>query len=183
MSTLFTALLEWIGAIVNTICFFQIVDAWEKGVVLRLGKPVRDVGPGLRFHIPFHIERILTESCAWETVDLPVQSVCTKDGIEIAISAILTYRVKDVRKFLIDVGGEDSVLSDSSRGVIRKTVGQRTWDELQQDDVDAAITKAVRERAWRWGVEVSEAKLSDLTTATCYRIMGGSVLPLAEEEE
>lgn len=184
MGEIASALINFLASIRDTFLVFTVVDAWEKGVVLRLGKPVRDVGPGLRWHWPLHIERVLVTSCAWETADLPAQSLATKDEAEIAISAVLTYRVNDARKFLIEVGGEESVLADSSRGVIRRVVGEHTWEDLQSPRVDEKITKAVRERAWRWGIEVKEAQLSDLTTATCYRIIGdgASILPVGEEE-
>ena len=97
-------LIEWAGAILRTVCFFTVVDAWDKAVVFRLGKPVRDVDPGLRFHWPLHIEYVMTTNCAWDSSDLPTQSVCTADGEEIAINAVLMHRTRDARKLLVDVG-------------------------------------------------------------------------------
>jgi regulator of protease activity HflC (stomatin/prohibitin superfamily) len=125
---------------------------------------------------------MLTCNCAWDTADLPVQSCVTQDDYEIAISAVLTYRVKDARKMLIDVAGDEGVLSDSSRGVIREIVGNHSYADLCRPAIDKKMTTAVRARAWRWGVEVKEVQLSDLTTAKTYRILGDSpVLPLEEE--
>ncbi len=185
MGEIASALINFLASIRDTFLVFTVVDAWEKGVVLRLGKPVRDVGPGLRWHLPLHIERVLVTNCAIDTVDLPVQSCITADDHEVAISAVIQYRVHDARKMLIDVAGDEGVLADASRGVIRKMVQVRSLEQLCETETDDALTTAVRKRAWKWGIEVIEVQLSDLTTATTYRIMGdsGTLIPQGAEEE
>ncbi len=185
MGEIASALINFFVSIRDTFLVFTVVDAWEKGVVLRLGKPVRDVGPGLRWHWPLHVERVLVTNCAIDTVDLPVQSCITADDCEVAISAVIQYRVHDARKMLIDVAGDEGVLADASRGVIRRIVQSKSLEQLCSKESDEQLTSLVRKRAWKWGIEVIEVQLSDLTTATTYRIMGdgATLIPQHEEEE
>lgn len=182
MSELAGKLIEALAAMRDTFLFFTVLDAWENGIVLRLGKPVRDVGPGLRWHWPFHIERVVTTSVAWEATKLEVQSLTSADDKELGVRAVVTYRVKDARKFLIEVGGEDSVLEDTSPGVIREIVANHTLTLLRDPALDKKLTAAVRKEAWQWGIEVKRVRLTDLTTAKVYRILGTGTVFEREEE-
>src|SRR5437660_10890954 len=54
--------------------FFR-VDSEEVGVVLRFGKYVREVQPGLNYHLPYPIESVLTpEALRTNKIDISVRA-------------------------------------------------------------------------------------------------------------
>src|SRR5205807_3423334 len=54
------ALIALIAVIIWGFSGFFRVDPDELGVVLRFGKYVRDVNPGLNYHLPYPVESVLT---------------------------------------------------------------------------------------------------------------------------
>jgi regulator of protease activity HflC (stomatin/prohibitin superfamily) len=80
-----------LGAIVLS-SMVKILNDWERGVVLRLGKAVDVRGPGLILLIPF-IERIIKVDTRTVTMDIPPQDVITKDNISMQVNAVLYFKV------------------------------------------------------------------------------------------
>jgi len=167
---------KFIDLIISMAEFFKIgtkVFSYEKAVVFRMGKPHRDLTtPGWHWMIPFWIETVWTENAVMATADLPAQSFTTKDGKPLTISAVVAWRIKDIRKFVCDVEDAESVLADSSRGVLRDVLANLNWTEIASggDELDERLTQKVRKKAFKWGIEVKNVYLSDLCGARPYRV-------------
>src|SRR5688572_29249137 len=80
-----------------------IIDAGERGLVLRFGRYVATTGPGPHWHLPFPVETV-------ETVDVDqVRSVqhkatmLTQDENIVAIDIATQYRVKDAADYAFEV--------------------------------------------------------------------------------
>ncbi len=177
---------ELIGKLIDLIVsiaeFFKVgtkLFVYEQAVVFRMGRPHRDlVKAGWHWMIPFWIETVWTENAVMATQDLPAQSFTSKDGRPVTISAVVAWKVKDIRKFLCEVEDAESVLADSSRGVLRNTLAELTWKDIAEggDELDTTLTHAIRKKAFKWGIEVKNVYLSDLCSARPYRVF------LANEE-
>ena len=64
----------------------KILQEWERGVVLRLGKFQAVRGPGITIVIPF-IETIKRISTRVITVDVPPQDIITRDNVTLKVNA------------------------------------------------------------------------------------------------
>lgn len=150
-----------------------VVQPYQRAVRITFGKRVAVLEPGMHWRLPFGFSRIIKENVAWTTTDLPAQAIETKDGVPVVVSGVVTWRINDVRRYVIEVEDADSVLADASRGVIRHALCDLRHEDMKQEtkELDARLTKPVRKRAWRWGVEVEQVSLSDLTKAETYRLL------------
>lgn len=153
--------------------FWAIVTDFERGVVLRFGVFHRELGPGFHWLIPFAVEDLLVDNVVPRTMNLGAQSLTTKDGAQIGLGIIITARINDVRKAILEVEHLDDAVRDSCYAEVAHVVHSHTWDELQSDDVDDELLKACRKRARSYGVEVMRVQLSDLAKTRTYRLMQG----------
>ena len=153
--------------------FGTVVAVYERAVVLRLGKFSRELQPGFHWVWPFAIEEVLKVNVVPESNDLPAQALTTADGRNIVASAVVVYRVRDVRKLLLETEDAETVLADASRGTIRQHLCRLTWDEIRQpgSKIDDDLTRAVRSNAFRWGIEVLSVMLSDLSRTAVLRLV------------
>jgi regulator of protease activity HflC (stomatin/prohibitin superfamily) len=156
---------------------WYIIDAYEKSVVLRLGRLLRDpvsgetrvYGPGIHFKLPFLDDPLLV-NVATETLDGKLQSLTTLDGKAVVVSAICKHHVSDPKIYLIDVRDVRDALESHLMGCTRLEIRSRTWDACQLPDLDYKITLRLRKEAARWGIEVEAVTVVDLSLMRSIRL-------------
>lgn len=157
---MFARLIDILVQIWTRLLPFVIVDAFEAGVVLRLGTYSRSIGPGFHWMWPL-AERAMKTNTVPYLHDLPAQSVG-----EVVFRAVVTYRVVDAQKFLLGVEDGRSALEDAALGVLARHASA---------DKDAALKAALtetRRRVKHWGIEVERIAFADYTKAATFRVMG-----------
>lgn len=168
---MFDKLVELFIQFIELFQFFFVVRAYERGLVLRFGKFHRLVEPGLHWRWPFRVEIDLLVNVVPETVTIGPQSLTTKDEQSIIVASVVTYRISDVRTFLLDIEGAHQVIEDSACGTVAQFVLGRTWEELKAVDVNNELTKKVRSLAKRYGVEVLNVQVTDFTRSRSIRLV------------
>ena len=100
----------------------------------------------------------------WQSRDVTGQEVLTKDRVTIRVNITADMRVTDPVKAAAEVKDFDEVLHRALQLAFRKTIGQRTLDNLLADRVtlDAEAAQAVRDSMVQIGVEVGEIALKDV---------------------
>ena len=122
----------------------------EVGVVLTFGKYSREAGPGLRFKLPYPVQRVikvavqrqLKEEFGFRTQESNVRSRFTTVGLEgealmltgdlnVAVVEWTTqFRINDPYKALFKVRNLDDTFRDLNEAVMRAVVGDRSVTEV-----------------------------------------------------
>ena len=122
---------------------FFSVDQTENAVVLRFGKYVRTVGPGLQTKLPFGIERnINVETAVVQTLTFgyratdpsgtsltgafvtPDESMMLTGDLNIvSVEWIVQYRISDPMKYLFSIEDKETTIRDISQSVMNQLVG------------------------------------------------------------
>jgi regulator of protease activity HflC (stomatin/prohibitin superfamily) len=172
MSEGIAKLFELVGQFWGWLVPFAIIDEYQRGIVMRLGRYRRTLEPGFHWVWPLGVERVIEQQVAWNTSALHDQSLTTLDGHQVSVSAVLTWRVHDVRKFLIDVMDQDAVLADVTYGAVARHVCASPWGQLTAPDALEVLAKEVRRRAFRYGMEVSQVQFANVTKSRSIRLLG-----------
>ncbi|MEA2103007.1 MAG: FtsH protease activity modulator HflK [Thermodesulfobacteriota bacterium] len=130
------------------------IPAGHRGVLVRFGRYVDTLSPGLHFKIPFgvdHVYKVYTEKIDTETfgftnVSPGVRSrfdrsdygkkeslMLTGDLNVVDMEWIVQYRKQDPREYLFQVNDPIQTLKDVSESVIRRIVGDCTFDYVLQN--------------------------------------------------
>ncbi|NIW95434.1 MAG: FtsH protease activity modulator HflK [Phycisphaerae bacterium] len=163
------------------------VEPEEVGVVLRFGKYVRTVDPGLNFIIPFWIEsltkvpveRQLKEEFGFRTVEPGVRTryagreyqeeslMLTGDLNAAEVEWIVQYRVADPYKFLFKVRNARQTFRDINEAIMRQIVGDRSVDEvltIGRIEIANTVSEKVQELCDQYdtGIKVDQVVLQDV---------------------
>jgi len=115
------------------------------------------------------------------TTNLAPQSLTTKDGASVLVSAVLTWRVTDVRKVLLEVEGKENILIDTAYGLLARAVANSTWEELMSKAFLTNVARDIRRRGKKWGIDVLQLQLSDLTRSKTFRVLQhGAATPVQQ---
>lgn len=169
-------LVEWVVQFFELFRFIRIINAWEVGIVLRLGRFSRVLPPGPHFVWPFAIEAVATEWSTPQVKLLPAQSLTTADNKSIILAGMVTWRCVDVHKLLVETGGHEAVLLDACPGTITEIVARTVWTDLVSEKFQKELLRRVRHRARKCGIEVDEVQLSDLSVSKTLRLVSRGTL-------
>lgn len=148
-----------------------VIDMWEEGIVLRAGKFLRVVKPGLYFKIPF-LDTVWKHSVITQSIDIPPQSVTTADNYNVVVKGIIRFTISDIKLFLTTITQPTDVLIDTTGGMIRNIIEETKWQDLV--DIDKKLTFQVGKFVRRWGIKVEKVTLTDLQIANSIRIIQDS---------
>jgi len=152
--------------IVIIICIFsglRIVNQYERGVVLTLGKYSGIYQPGLRVIIPI-FQRMIRVDVRTNTIDIPKQEVITKDNVTVNVDAVVYFRVADSEKAILEVANYIYASSQFAQAALRDVTGNVELDSLlgKRDEVSAQIKEIVDAQTEKWGIDIESVKIQNI---------------------
>ena len=168
----FDRIMDWIEAVISYFQFLFVIDQYDMGVVLRFGVYHRTVGPGLHWMIPWNIEETLEDTVVRTTSYLETQTVTSSDGKSVNITAILVYKIGNIKRWLLEVDDAEVALHDMTYGIISELAETKTWADIMNPSFMDEVTEMVQEEAISWGARVEAVKLSDRVQSRSLRLMG-----------
>ena len=162
------------------------VQAESEGVVLRFGKFLKTVEPGLHFKLPFGIDRVavlptrrqlkLEFGFVTPGYTNPHQpgkdareerSMVTGDLNAALVEWVVQYRIEDPSQYLFDVRNPGGTLRDVSEAAMREVIGDRTVDEVitigRQDIETEALTRMQDlAKQYHLGIRVDQVQLKNV---------------------
>lgn len=169
---MFDRLVELLIQFADMFRFWVVLNPYEKGVLLRLGKFVKVVEPGLTFKYPFGVDEILHESVVPTTHSLGNESIITKDGKGVGFHAVATYKIRDIEKAMLEISDTDHAVRDACAGEIGRVLREHNWcDIIGSAEILDELTAACRKRGFRYGIEVMSIQLAGLALVKSIRLM------------
>ena len=115
-----------------------IVEAGSQGVVTRFGKFNHVTGPGLHYHLPFPIDKVVSvpveeqkrEEIGSGTGASARSEIITGDESFIDIDFTITWRVDDPANFLFNILGPELTIRAIGESTMREVVGALNFHEI-----------------------------------------------------
>lgn len=141
----------------------KILNEWEKGVVLRLGRSIGVRGPGLIIVIPF-VEKIYRVDLRTVTMDVPSQDVITRDNISLKVNAVVYFRVTNAEDAISKVADYYFATSQLAQTTLRSVLGQFQMDEIleQRDKINHRLQELIDNQTEPWGVKVTLVEVKNI---------------------
>jgi regulator of protease activity HflC (stomatin/prohibitin superfamily) len=141
-----------------------IVKQWEKAAVLRLGKIIGTVEPGLHFKVPI-IDAVAKVDMRTQTVDLKGQSAITKDNISLGVDAVVFMTIEDPEKIITQIVNYRDAVSKYAQTAIRNIIGQYNLDDLleSREEIAIQLKEEIDILAKDWGIDIARAGLQDIS--------------------
>lgn len=176
------ALLVLVGAWTS----YYTVPAESEGVLLRFGKYLFKVPPGLHFKLPFGIDEVIKvptqrqlkvefgfASAGFTNPNQASQepdqekSMVTGDLNSALVEWVVQYRITEPETYLFEVRNPAQTLRDLSESVMREVIGDRTVDEIitiGRQEIEETALARTRELAKRYhlGLSVNQVQLKNV---------------------
>lgn len=165
---MFDKLIEFLIKLGKDVLLWVVIEEWNEAVLLRFGKFVKVLKPGIHFKIPFFDSVWETETIT-QSIDMNPQSITTADGKNIVVKAIIRFSVVDTKTYVMSIMKPHDVLVDTTQGMIREIIEDTRWYDLV--GIDKQLTTEVGKFMKRWGIKVEKVTLTDLAEIPSYRVI------------
>ncbi len=168
---------------------FYTVQAEYQGIVLRFGKYIKTVEPGLHFKLPMGIDEVhlvpvrrqlkqefgfgspgatsRTQYASSRAEQEGERNMVSGDLNAATVEWIIQFRVMDPQQFLFRVRNPETTLRNISESVMRAVVGDRTVDEVitvgRQEIESVALTQMQEVvNLYQLGLIIDQVQLKDV---------------------
>lgn len=152
-----------IAVIIFILSGLKVINQYQRGVVLTLGKFTGVRQPGLRIVVPI-IQKMMRVDVRSTPIDVPKQEVITRDNVTAGVDAVVYFRVLDPAKAVLETTNYVYATSQFAQAALRDITGNFELDELLSKREEAAekIKEIVDKQTSEWGIDVENVKIQNI---------------------
>lgn len=152
-----------VAVIIFILSGIKIINQYERGVVLTLGKFTGTRQPGLRIVIPV-IQKLMRVDVRSTPIDVPKQEIITKDNVTVGVDAVVFLRVIDAPKAMLETTNYIYATTQFAQAALRDVTGNADMDELlsKREEISLKIKEIVDSETDKWGIDVENVKIQNI---------------------
>ncbi|HEY2401346.1 MAG TPA: slipin family protein [Steroidobacteraceae bacterium] len=142
---------------------FRILNEYERGVMMTLGRFTGVKGPGIVIVFPV-LQQLRKVDLRVVVFNVPKQDVITRDNVSVKVNAVVYFRVVDPGKSILQVENFFEATSQVAQTTLRSVLGQHEMDDLlsQRDKLNADVQQILDQSTENWGIKVSNVEIKDV---------------------
>lgn len=142
----------------------KILKEYERGVIFRLGRVRHDAtGPGIIL-VFRPIDQIVRISLRQEAMEVPSQDIITRDNVTLKVNAVITLRVVDPVKAVVQVSNYVYQTSQFAQTTLRSVLGEVDLDQVlsHRDQLNQRIQTIIDGHTAPFGVKVISVEVKQV---------------------
>ena len=141
----------------------RIVNQYEKGIIMRLGKFHGLASSGLTIIMPL-TDSLIRVDMREQVISVPPQKLITKDNVTVEVDAVVYYKVVDPVKSQFEVQDFGYACTTLAQTNLRNLIGDRTLDEtlVARDMINTNLRHVLDEATNGWGVKVTRVEVQKI---------------------
>ena len=142
----------------------RLLKEWERGVLLRLGRFERVLGPGINWTFPGFDRLVATVDMRIRSTPFQAEKTLTKDTVPVNVDAVLFWVVTDARKAVVEVEHYAATVSWAAQTTLRDVIGHTELAGMISDreQVDRRLQEIIDAKTTDWGITVQSVEIRDV---------------------
>ena len=156
--------LVFFGAAIFIALALKMANAWEKFVILRMGKLQSVKGPGLFVIIPVIDNVIAVIDGRIQTTAFNAEQALTRDTVPVNVDAIIFWHVHDAEKAALAITNYREAIDRVAQTSLREMIGSSMLAALLSDrkEADEQLKDEIAKKTSPWGISVSSVEIRDV---------------------
>lgn len=142
----------------------QLVQHWDKVIVLRMGKFKKVHGSGLLFLIPL-VDRIAEFiDMRIRATDFSAEKTLTRDTVPVHVDALAFWMIWDAKKAILEVENYTEAVILSAQTALRDSIGKYRLSSLlsEREELGKEIQQCLDAKTNPWGVTILSVEITDI---------------------
>lgn len=163
-----TSILQIIRQFFAMFRWWVVIMPWEQAVRVRLGKNARVLRGGVHWRVPI-MHAVYKQSCRLRAMSLPTQTISSRDGKTITLSASCGFSISDILKLYQTLHNADSTIGQLIEIAIATYVTTHDFHECLPPMIcDAAIREV---NLSRYGLGEIRLSINSFAVVKTFRII------------
>ncbi len=156
--------LAFFGAAVIIALSLKMANAWQKFVILRMGKLQSVKGPGMFVIIPIIDNVVAVIDGRIQTTAFNAEQALTRDTVPVNVDAIIFWHVHDAEKAALAITNYREAVDRVAQTSLREMIGSSMLAALLSDrkDADEQLKLEIGAKTEPWGISVSSVEIRDV---------------------
>lgn len=152
-----------VAIVVFVLAGIKVINQYERGVVLTLGRYTGIRQPGLRIVVPI-FQKLIRVDVRSTPIDVPKQEIITKDNVTVGVDAVVYLRVIESSKAVLETTNYIYATSQFAQAALRDVAGNADLDELlsNREAISQQIKEIVDKQTDQWGIDVENVKIQNI---------------------
>jgi len=142
----------------------KMANAWQKFVILRMGKLQSVKGPGMFAIIPIVDSVVAVIDGRIQTTAFNAEQALTKDTVPVNVDAIIFWHVHDAEKAALAITNYREAIDRVAQTSLREMIGSSMLAALLSDrkEADEQLKNEIGAKTAPWGISVSSVEIRDV---------------------
>ncbi|MGA7180317.1 MAG: slipin family protein [Thiobacillaceae bacterium] len=156
--------LAFFGAAVIIALSLKMANAWQKFVILRMGRLQSVKGPGMFAIIPIIDNVIAVIDGRIQTTAFNAEQALTRDTVPVNVDAIIFWHVHDAEKAALAITDYREAIDRVAQTSLREMIGSSMLAALLSDrkEADEQLKVEIGAKTAPWGITVSSVEIRDV---------------------
>ena len=152
-----------VALLVFVLSGIKVINQYQRGVVLTLGRFTGIREPGLRIVVPV-FQQVMRVDVRSTPIDVPKQEIITKDNVTAGVDAIVYFRVIDAPRAVLETTNYVYATSQFAQAALRDVTGNFELDDLlsKREEISQQIKEIVDKQTDQWGIDVEAVKIQNI---------------------
>lgn len=157
----------FIVPLIVLIQMMRVIPEYQRGVLFRLGRMQKVLGPGFNLILPFGLDILRKVDMRTFTIDVSKQEVITRDNVPVIVDAVVYFNVFDPVAAVIRVADYTKSTSLLAQTILRSVLGQHELDDMlsKRAELGHILQKLLDEATDPWGIKVSAVEIKAVELA------------------
>ncbi len=142
----------------------RMLREWERGVLLRLGRFARILGPGINWTFPGFDRLVSTVDMRIRSTSFSAERTLTKDTVPVNVDAVLFWVVTDPKRAIVEVERYATTVSWAAQTTLRDVIGHTELVRMiaDRETIDRQLRETIDSKTTDWGVRVQSVEIRDV---------------------
>ena len=142
----------------------RVIQEWERGVLLRLGKFRRVLNPGVAWVIPGVDQVTSNVDMRIRSTSFSAEKTLTRDTVPVDVDAVLFWVVTDAKRSILEVKEYQPTITWAAQTTLRDVIGRTELVRMISDreGLDKELQTAIDAKTSEWGITVQSVEIRDV---------------------
>jgi regulator of protease activity HflC (stomatin/prohibitin superfamily) len=148
--------------------WWYTVMPWEQAVHVRMGSRQHVRAAGMYFKIPF-VDTVYVQTSRMRMMDVPMQTMSTKDGLTITVKICLGYSISDVQLLFSTLTHPEMTLGSMAQGFVGDYIRKSNAAQLNPAEAETYVSQHLNGE--NYGLSGITIKVTTFAIVKTFRLM------------
>lgn len=159
---------DLIDYVTKLFTWWVVIMPWEQGIRVTFGKKCIVLNEGMFLKLPL-VHKIYVQEKRLRVLNLPVQTVSTRDGFALTISCSVGYSIVDIHKLYNTLYQPDMSIQNIVSSKVSEFISKHDLQECKPSEIESKLNESIQ--ATDYGLKYDYVKIINFAHVKTFRLI------------